>query len=187
LFFVVPLLTIAQTGISVSINFPPPVVFESPPNLITIPYTNHVYAVPDSEMDLYFWDGWWWRPWKGNWYRSRYYDRGWVYYNYIPTFFYSVDPGWRRYYREKHWHGKPWQCELITHHKLQHNWHNSQYRKSKQTRYFSYYQYQTQKNHHVQKRQEQWHSRHPVRYHSGTPQNSHSRPGHGRARLEHRR
>ncbi|NLF41576.1 MAG: hypothetical protein GX587_02665 [Bacteroidales bacterium] len=187
LFFVVPLLTIAQTGISVSVNFPPPVVFESPPNLITIPYTNYVYGVPDAEIDLFFWDGWWWRPWKGQWYRSRYYDRGWIYHNYIPAFFYSVDPGWRRYYKEKRWHGQPWHYELIAHHKLQHNSHNNLYRKNHQTRHFHNHQYQPQKNRPVQQRIQQWHSRPPGRHYSGTPRNTHSRPGHDRTIVGNRK
>jgi len=27
---------------------------------------------------LVFWNGWWWRPWLGHWYRSQYYNWGWV-------------------------------------------------------------------------------------------------------------
>ena len=44
-----------------------------------------VYVVPDVEVDLFFWNGWWWRPWEGRWCRSRYYDRDWGYYDRVPV------------------------------------------------------------------------------------------------------
>ncbi|MGA2527359.1 MAG: hypothetical protein ABSF79_12220, partial [Smithellaceae bacterium] len=63
----------------VSIALPPPIVFAAPPELVVIPETN-VYAVPDVDVDIFFYSGWWWRPWEGRWYRSRNYNSGWGYY-----------------------------------------------------------------------------------------------------------
>ncbi len=79
---------------------------------------------------MFFWNGWWWRPWEGRWYRSRYYNRGWGYYNNVPSFYYDVDPGWRDYYRARNWSGHRWNYERIPHQRLQRNWkqwHANQY------------------------------------------------------------
>jgi len=103
-------------------NEPPPVLFEAPPDVIVMPDTNDVYVVPDIAVDLFFWDGWWWRLWDGRWYRSPYYNRGWGYYNNVPGFYADVNPGWRGYYREHNWRGHRWNYERIPHQRLQQNW-----------------------------------------------------------------
>jgi hypothetical protein len=122
LILVVPFPTMAQVGISVNIGLPPPVVFAEPPAVIVLPDTYYVYAVPDIEIDLFFWNGWWWRPWQGRWYRSRYYDRGWAYYHSVPRFYFDVDPGWRGHYRGHDWYGHHWYYERIDYRRLQRNW-----------------------------------------------------------------
>jgi hypothetical protein len=120
--FVVPVPAMAEVDVSIGISLPPPIVIQTPPEVIVLPDTGNVYIVPDVEVDLFFWNGWWWRPWEGYWYRSRYYNRAWVYYRGVPGFYYDVDPGWRRYYRERNWHGHPWRYERIPHRHLQQNW-----------------------------------------------------------------
>ena len=80
LVIVVPIPTMAAVDISIGISLPPPIVFAAPPEVIVIPET-YVYVVPDIDVDIFFWGGWWWRPWEGRWYRSQYYDRGWGYYS----------------------------------------------------------------------------------------------------------
>lgn len=119
---VVPIPTIAAVDISIGISLPPPIVFEAPPEVIVIPDTNNVYVVPYIDVDFFFWNGWWWRPWEGRWYRSRYYNRGWVYYSNVPSFYFDVDPGWRVYYRDHNWYGHPWSYERIPNRRLQQNW-----------------------------------------------------------------
>ena len=106
---------------SVEANLPPPIPFAAPPEVVVIPETN-VYVVPDIDVDLFFWDGWWWRPWEGRWYRSHYYNRGWGYYNNVPSFYFDVDPGWRGYYRDRNWYGHRWNYERIPNQRLQQNW-----------------------------------------------------------------
>ncbi len=117
-----PVPTLAEVGISIGISLPPPIVFQAPPEVIVVPDAYGVYVVPDVEVDLFFWNGWWWRPWEGRWYRSRYYDRGWAYYRQVPRFYYDVDPGWRGYYRGHDWHGHRWDYERIPNRRLQQNW-----------------------------------------------------------------
>jgi len=119
---IIPFPAMAQVDISINIGLPPPVLFPEPPVVIVLPDTYYVYAVPDIEIDLFFWNGWWWRPWHGRWYRSRYYDRGWVYYQAVPRFYYDIDPGWRGHYRGHVWYGHPWYYERIDHYRLQRNW-----------------------------------------------------------------
>lgn len=101
---------------------PPPLPFDAPPDVIVMPDTNDVYVVPGIEVDLFFWSGWWWRPWGGHWYRSLYYNHGWGYYNAIPSFYYDVDPRWRVYYRDRNWYGHRWDYKRIPHQRLQQNW-----------------------------------------------------------------
>jgi hypothetical protein len=101
---------------------PPPLPFDAPPDVIVMPETNDVYVVPDINVDLFFWNGWWWRPWLGHWYRSLYYNWGWGYYNSIPSFYFDVDPGWRGYYRDRNWYGHRWDYERIPERRLQQNW-----------------------------------------------------------------
>jgi hypothetical protein len=101
---------------------PPPLSFGAPPDVIVLPDTDDVYVVPDVGPDLFFWSGWWWRPWSGRWYRSRYYDRGWTHYSGIPSFYYDVDQGWREHYRNHNWYGHRWNYERIPNQRLQQNW-----------------------------------------------------------------
>jgi len=120
-----PVITMAGVDISISFPLPPPIVFAAPPAVIVIPGT-YVYVDPDLDADIFFWAGWWWRPWEGRWYRSRYYNRGWAYYDRVPSFYFDVDPGWRRYYRDHDWRGHRWSYERIPYQQLNKNWKNWQ-------------------------------------------------------------
>jgi hypothetical protein len=93
--------------VGISISLPPPIVFAAPPEVVVIPET-YVYVVPDSDVDIFFYNGWWWRPWEGRWYRSRYYDSGWVYYQRVPYFYTRIPSGWRDDYRDHRWGGHQW-------------------------------------------------------------------------------
>ncbi|MBF0559497.1 MAG: hypothetical protein HQL08_12045, partial [Nitrospirae bacterium] len=57
----------AGINIDIGIALPPPVVFAAPPELIVLPGT-YVYVAPDIADDIFFYNGWWWRPWEGRWY-----------------------------------------------------------------------------------------------------------------------
>jgi len=120
----VPISAFAEVNVSIGISLPPLVVFQAPPQVVVIPDTIDVYVVPDIDVDIYFWNGWWWRPWGGRWYRSRNYDRNWVYYDAAPSFYFDIDLGWRDYYRARNWHGHRWEYERIPYDRLQKNWKN---------------------------------------------------------------
>ena len=105
---------------------PPPIEFGGPPDVIVVPDTYYVYAVPDINVELYFWNGWWWRLWESHWYRSQYYDRGWYYYNTIPNFYFDLNLGWRDFYRDHNWYGHRWNYERIPHHQLKQHWRSWQ-------------------------------------------------------------
>ncbi len=124
LVMIAPLPTMAQVNIGISFGLPSPIGFAAPPEVIVLPETDNVYAVPGIDVDLFFWNGWWWRPWEGRWYRSRYYDRGWGYYNNVPSFYYDVDPRWRGHYRDRNWYGHRWDHKPIRYQQLRQNWQN---------------------------------------------------------------
>jgi hypothetical protein len=79
----VPIPTMAGVTVQIGIPLPPPIVLPVPPEVILLPGTG-VYVAPDLAVDLFFFDGWWWRQWEGRWYRSRHYKSGWRYYNGVP-------------------------------------------------------------------------------------------------------
>ena len=111
----------AEVNIGINIPLPPLIVFASPPEVVVIPET-YVYVVPDYDEDIYFYDGWWWRPWEGRWYRSRHYGSGWVYYQRVPSFYGRVPSSWRSDYRDRRWGGHQWNHQRIPHQQLQQNW-----------------------------------------------------------------
>jgi len=128
LVIVAPFPTMARVAVNVSINLPPPIVFAAPPALIVLPET-YVYVVPDVDVDIFFYNGWWWRPWEGRWYRSRHYDSGWAYYQSVPSFYREIPSGWRNDYRDHRWGGHQWDYQPIPQRQLQQNW--STWEKSK--------------------------------------------------------
>jgi hypothetical protein len=123
LVIVFPIPTMAEVNVGISISLPPPIVFATPPVVVVIPET-YVYAVPDVGVDIFFYNGWWWRPWEGRWYRSRNYNSGWVYYQRVPSFYARIPSSWRNDYRDHRWGGHQWNYQRIPHQQLQRNWSN---------------------------------------------------------------
>jgi hypothetical protein len=112
---------IAGVDVGISISLPLPIVFIAPPELIVLPETN-VYVIPDIDEEIFFYNGWWWRPWEGRWYRSRDYSSGWSYYSNVPSFYRQIPSSWRSDYREHRWRGHQWNYQHIPHQQVQHNW-----------------------------------------------------------------
>jgi hypothetical protein len=171
----------ATAAVDINISLPPLVVFDSPPDVIVMPDTQGVYVVPDIDVDMFFWNGWWWRLWEGRWYRSQYYNRGWGYYNNVPTFYFDVDPGWRGYYRDHNWSGHRWNYERVPHQRLQQNWkvwHNERHWEKRGTWGVEGYrprpQQQRQELRH--QREEQYHQRPEVQQHRQQRQQEERRP-----------
>lgn len=175
---VVPLPAIAQiyddVPLGPPIEGPPPYDFETPPDMVPLPYAEDVYAAPYVGLDLFFWNGWWWRLWQNQWYRSYYYDRGWEYYPSVPTFYYDGGPILRGHYRNHAWYGnhrgyneidrerpsrnrQNWQNDLR--HEREHTWGVSDYQhrsrfqahEPRQQRY-QQYQQRTESQYYQQKR-----------------------------------
>jgi len=121
--FVLPIPTMAGVDVGISISLPPPIVFAAPPVVVVLPGT-YVYAVPDLDVDIFFYNGWWWRPWGGHWYRSQNYDSGWVYYQRVPSFYTGIPSSWRNDYRDHRWGGRQWNYHRIPHQQLHRNWSN---------------------------------------------------------------
>ena len=121
LLFGSPLPAVEAVDVHVSIPLPPLIVFPAPPAVVVIPET-YVYAVADVDVEIFFFEGWWWRPWEGRWYRSHHYDSGWQHYRRVPAFYKRIPRGWRNDYREQRWKGKEWRHERIPHEQVQQNW-----------------------------------------------------------------
>jgi len=113
----------AGAEVDISISLPPLIEFSAPPELVVIPDTN-VYVAPDVNADIFFYEGWWWRPWHGRWYRSQDYRSGWGYYRNAPVFYRNVPSGWRADYRAHRWQGHPWNYQRMPHQQVQSNWHH---------------------------------------------------------------
>jgi len=111
----------AAVNVRVNIALPPVIEFGRSPELIVIPGT-YVYTAPDVDVDIFFYNGWWWRPWEGRWYRSRHYDSGWAYYRSVPTFYKRIPPRWRDNYRDRQWEGYQWNYERIPENQVRVNW-----------------------------------------------------------------
>jgi hypothetical protein len=105
----------------VVIPLPPPIVFAEPPEMVVLPETE-VYVVPNVEQDIFFYNGWWWRPYEGRWYRSREYASGWGFYQGVPSWYGGVHPQWRDNYRSHMWGGQRWDHRGIPHHEFRQNW-----------------------------------------------------------------
>lgn len=121
LVFTLPAPAMAGVNVDINISLPPPIVFAAPPEVIVIPQT-YVYVVPDSDVDIFFYNGWWWRPWEGQWYRSRSYSSGWRHYQRVPSFYARIPSGWRNDYRDRRWEGHQWKYQRIPHQQVQQNW-----------------------------------------------------------------
>ncbi len=72
----------SNAGVNVNINIPlPGLVIPAPPGLIVIPGT-YVYYPPEVDVDIFFYHGYWYRPYEGRWYRSADYNGPW---GFIPA------------------------------------------------------------------------------------------------------
>jgi hypothetical protein len=125
----VPVSTMAGVHIGLNFSLPPLIEFYEPPELIVIPET-YVYVVPDIDDEIFFYSGWWWRPWEGHWYRSQSYDSGWEYYQRVPSFYRKIPSNWRNDYRHNRWRGREWHHKRTHHRDVQRHWkewENSRY------------------------------------------------------------
>jgi hypothetical protein len=116
-------ISIPVPHVRIGIPMPPLIHFAEPPRLVVVPET-YVYVAPDIEEEIFYSDGWWWRPWEGRWYRSRHHDSGWQRYKNTPSFYRHIPNDWRSNYRDRHWQGRQWNVNPIPHQQVQKNWHS---------------------------------------------------------------
>jgi len=104
----------ARAEVSVSINLgPPPIVVAEPPGVVLIPQSQ-VYFVPDPQVDVFFYGGYWWSPRGERWYRARAYNGPWgvIERHRVPRAVVYVPRDYRvRYERERHHPYGQWKKE----------------------------------------------------------------------------
>jgi hypothetical protein len=72
-----PLSSRGYAEVNVSITVPlPGLIISSPPGLFVIPGT-YVYYPPDFDVDIFFYRGYWYRPYQGEWYIGDGYNGPW--------------------------------------------------------------------------------------------------------------
>jgi len=113
-----------NAGVNVDITIPlPGLVISAPPAMIVMPGTN-VYYPPDVTADIFFYHGYWYRPYRGHWFISSGYNGPWGGIAIgrvprpllgIPPHFRHAAPGyervpygvmrnnWRAWERDRHW------------------------------------------------------------------------------------
>ena len=123
----------AGVNINIGINVPPPppLVVPAPPPIFVIPQI-YVYFPPDVDVDIFFYHGYWYRPYQGYWYRSGSYNGKWVYiaservsrvlidlppdFRRVPPRYRHIPHGefkknWKQWDRDKYWEkhgGREW-------------------------------------------------------------------------------
>lgn len=97
LFLLVLSLT-AFAGVSVDVRVSlPRIELRVPPVLVVVPGT-YVYAAPEVEADIVFYQGFWWRPYGGSWYRSHEYNGAWTAMpsHSVPVPVRNLPPNWKQ-------------------------------------------------------------------------------------------
>ncbi len=118
-----PVSSNAEVNVSVGISLPP-LVFPGPPALVVAPGPSYVYYPPEATVDIFFYHGYWYRPYRGYWYRSAGYNGPWrgvavervprevvgvpagyrrgpVVYEHVP--YRDVRSNWRTWEHDRHW------------------------------------------------------------------------------------
>jgi hypothetical protein len=94
--FLSPANSYAEVRVNVAVPLPP-LVIPAPPALTVVPGT-YVYYPPDVGVDIFFFHGFWYRPYGGRWYRSVEYSGPWrgIAIERVPRVVIGVPPGFRR-------------------------------------------------------------------------------------------
>lgn len=100
IFFVLAGFDRANAAVSVGINLN----FGAPPQeVVAIP--GGVYYVPNQDVDIFYFGGYWWAIRESRWYRAHDYNGSWVTVSprYVPVSVFRVyrTPNYRQYYEKK--------------------------------------------------------------------------------------
>jgi hypothetical protein len=120
-------ISVAGVSVNVRIPLPPPLFFPAPPPVVVIPGT-YAYFCPDAKEDIFFYQGYWYRPYEGRWYRATVYSGPWVYIvpERVPVVLISLPPdfrareyrhipyvelhrNWRTWERDRYWERHGWE------------------------------------------------------------------------------
>jgi hypothetical protein len=117
-----PLKSNAEVNVNIAIPLPG-LAISAPPAMIVIPGT-YVYYPPDVGADIFFYHGYWYRPYRGQWFISAGYNGPWgsvavgkvprvvrglpPYYRRVPPGYERMPYGtvrgnWRTWEREQYW------------------------------------------------------------------------------------
>ncbi len=90
-----PLKGSAEVNVNITVPLPG-LVLSAPPALVVIPGT-YAYYPPDVSVDIFFYHGYWYRPYGGHWYVSRDYNGPWggVAVERVPVALRRLPPGYR--------------------------------------------------------------------------------------------
>ena len=112
-----------NVNVGIGIPLPPPFVIPAPPPMIPIPRT-YVYYPPTIDVEILFFGGYWYRPYRDHWFRARSYNGPWIFVEpgrvphaviSLPPDYRHVPPGqrhipygqfkknWDRWDRERYW------------------------------------------------------------------------------------
>ncbi|MGC2061405.1 MAG: hypothetical protein WA610_00375 [Thermodesulfovibrionales bacterium] len=92
----------SNAGVRVGIGVNIPVfTFAAPPPLVVIPGT-YAYVAPEADVDIVFFNGFWYRPYEGRWFRARGYNGPWglIAPARVPHALIELPPDFRHTYRE---------------------------------------------------------------------------------------
>ena len=86
----------AEVNVSVTVPLPP-LVIPAPPALTIVPGT-YVYYPPDVKEKIFFYRGYWYRPYRGGWYTAVEYNGAWrgIEKGRVPPAVIGVPRGFRR-------------------------------------------------------------------------------------------
>lgn len=86
----------ASVAVNIKIDAPPPITISAPPMMVVIPGT-YVYTAVDVDADIVFYQGVWYRPFRGTWYRSDEYNGRWaaVPAAHVPAAVVGLPPDWK--------------------------------------------------------------------------------------------
>ncbi|MFI5294301.1 MAG: hypothetical protein ACHQ0Y_04680 [Thermodesulfovibrionales bacterium] len=87
----------AGVNLNIGIDIPlPALAIPVPPSVVVIP-GSYVYYAPDTNADLLFYHGYWYRPYEGGWYRAHSYNGRWTRLasSRVPRALIDLPPGYR--------------------------------------------------------------------------------------------
>ncbi len=89
--------TKSNAEVNVNVTIPlPGLIITAPPAMVVIPGT-YAYFAPDVGADIFFYHGYWYRPYEGRWYVSAEYNGPWGYIaiNRVPSVLINLPPSYR--------------------------------------------------------------------------------------------